>query len=45
MTPAAEPAAILDQKLSGGVGVMTDDAIAGLMAGVLVVAARFFFHI
>jgi phosphatidylglycerophosphatase A len=39
------PVSWADQKLSGGVGVMTDDAIAGLMAGVLVVAARFFFHI
>jgi phosphatidylglycerophosphatase A len=39
------PVSWADQKLSGGVGVMTDDAIAGLMAGVLVVAARYFFHI
>jgi phosphatidylglycerophosphatase A len=39
------PVSWADQKLSGGVGVMTDDAIAGLMAGVLVAAARFFFHI
>lgn len=39
------PVSWADQKLSGGVGVMTDDAIAGLMAGILVVAARFFFHI
>src|SRR5882757_8945047 len=36
------PVSWADEKLSGGVGVMTDDAIAGLMAGVLVVAARFF---
>src|SRR6201991_4629561 len=39
------PVSWADQKLTGGVGVMTDDAIAGLMAGVLVVAARYFFHI
>ena len=39
------PVSWADQKLSGGVGVMTDDAIAGLMAGVLVVAARYFFHL
>jgi lactate 2-monooxygenase len=29
----------------GGLGVMTDDMIAGLMAGMLVVAARYFFHL
>ena len=34
-----------DQQLSGGIGVMTDDMIAGLMAGAGVVAARYFFHI
>ena len=39
------PVSWADQKLSGGVGVMTDDAIAGLMAGVLVAAARYFFHL
>ena len=39
------PVSWADQKLSGGIGVMTDDAIAGLMAGVLVVTARFFFHL
>ena len=33
------------ETLKGGVGVMLDDMIAGLMAGVLVVAARFFLHI
>ncbi len=33
------------ETLSGGVGVMLDDMIAGLMAGVLVALARFFFHI
>jgi len=27
------------------VGVMTDDIIAGLMAGVLVALARYFFHL
>jgi phosphatidylglycerophosphatase A len=39
------PVSWADQKLSGGIGVMTDDAIAGLMAGVLVAAARYFFHL
>jgi phosphatidylglycerophosphatase A len=33
------------ETFSGGVGVMLDDMVAGLMAGVLVVAARFFLHI
>lgn len=33
------------EKLSGGVGVMLDDMVAGLMAGVLVVLARLFLHI
>lgn len=39
------PVSWADQKLSGGIGVMTDDAIAGLMAGALVVLARIVFHI
>ncbi len=39
------PVSWADQKLSGGIGVMTDDIIAALMAGVLIVAARFFFHL
>jgi phosphatidylglycerophosphatase A len=39
------PVSWADEKLTGGIGVMTDDAIAGLMAGVLVVAARYFFHL
>jgi phosphatidylglycerophosphatase A len=39
------PVSWADQKLSGGIGVMTDDAIAGLIAGVLVAAARYFLHI
>jgi phosphatidylglycerophosphatase A len=39
------PVSWADQKLSGGIGVMTDDIIAGLMAGVLVVAARAFLPI
>jgi phosphatidylglycerophosphatase A len=39
------PVSWADQNLKGGVGVMTDDMIAGLMAGVLVALARFFFHI
>src|SRR5258708_25334564 len=39
------PVSWADQKLGGGLGVMTDDMIAGLMAGALVVAARYFFHL
>jgi phosphatidylglycerophosphatase A len=39
------PVSWADTKLKGGIGVMTDDMIAGLMAGVLVAAARFFLHI
>lgn len=39
------PVSWADQQLTGGIGVMTDDMIAGLMAGVLVVAARYFFHL
>jgi phosphatidylglycerophosphatase A len=39
------PVGWADRELSGGIGVMTDDMIAGLMAGVLVAAARYFFHL
>jgi phosphatidylglycerophosphatase A len=39
------PVGWADRELSGGIGVMTDDIIAGLMAGVLVVAARYFLHL
>jgi phosphatidylglycerophosphatase A len=39
------PVGWADRELSGGLGVMTDDMIAGLMAGMLVVAARYFFHL
>jgi phosphatidylglycerophosphatase A len=39
------PVSWADQNLKGGLGVMTDDMIAGLMAGVLVALARYFFHI
>jgi phosphatidylglycerophosphatase A len=39
------PVSWADQNLKGGIGVMTDDMIAGLMAGALVVAARYFFHL
>lgn len=39
------PVGWADREIKGGLGVMTDDAIAGLMAGVLVLAARFFFHL
>src|ERR1700679_3230678 len=34
-----------DENIKGGLGVMTDDMIAGLMAGVLVALARYFFHL
>jgi phosphatidylglycerophosphatase A len=33
------------EKLSGGIGVMLDDMVAGLMAGILTALARYFFHI
>ena len=33
------------RELSGGIGVMTDDLIAGAMAGVLVALARWFFSL
>lgn len=36
------PVSWADQKLPGGLGVMVDDMIAGLMAGLLVAAARYF---
>jgi phosphatidylglycerophosphatase A len=39
------PVSWADQNIKGGLGVMTDDMIAGLMAGVLIVAVRFFFHL
>ena len=39
------PVSWADEKLTGGIGVMTDDMIAGLMAGVLVVLARYFLHL
>jgi len=39
------PVSWADQKLGGGLGVMTDDMIAGLMAGAGVVLARYFLHI
>ena len=34
-----------DQNIKGGLGVMTDDMIAGLMAGVLVALVRYFFRL
>jgi len=37
------PVSWADQNIKGGLGVMTDDMIAGLMAGVLVALARYFF--
>lgn len=36
------PVSWADQKLPGGLGVMADDMIAGLMGGLLVLAARYF---
>jgi phosphatidylglycerophosphatase A len=36
------PVSWADQQLPGGLGVMADDMIAGLMAGLLVAAARYF---
>jgi phosphatidylglycerophosphatase A len=36
------PVGWADKNLTGGIGVMTDDAIAGLMAGVVVALARYF---
>jgi phosphatidylglycerophosphatase A len=39
------PVSWADQQIKGGLGVMTDDMIAGLMAGVLIVVVRYFFHL
>jgi phosphatidylglycerophosphatase A len=39
------PVGWADTNLTGGLGVMTDDMIAGLMAGAGVVAARYFLHL
>jgi phosphatidylglycerophosphatase A len=39
------PVGWADKNLTGGLGVMTDDMIAGLMAGAGVVLARYFLHI
>ena len=39
------PVGWADKNLKGGLGVMTDDMIAGLMAGAGVVAVRYFLHI
>jgi phosphatidylglycerophosphatase A len=39
------PVSWADEELKGGLGVMIDDMIAGLMAGAVVVAARYFFHL
>ncbi|MBV9549377.1 MAG: phosphatidylglycerophosphatase A [Alphaproteobacteria bacterium] len=39
------PVSWADQTLKGGLGVMTDDMIAGLMAGIGVAVARYFGHI
>jgi phosphatidylglycerophosphatase A len=39
------PVGWADRNIGGGLGVMADDMLAGLMAGVGVVLARYFFHI
>jgi phosphatidylglycerophosphatase A len=39
------PVSWAEDNLKGGLGVMMDDIVAGLMAGVLVAAARYFLHI
>mgnify|MGYP001549487313 CR=1 FL=1 len=39
------PVGWADRNISGGLGVMADDMLAGLMAGTGVVLARYFFHI
>jgi phosphatidylglycerophosphatase A len=39
------PVSWADEELKGGIGVMTDDMIAGLFAGVLVALARYFLHL
>ena len=39
------PVSWADQNIKGGLGVMTDDMIAGLMAGILVALARYLFHL
>lgn len=39
------PVSWADQNIKGGLGVMTDDIIAGLMAGVVIVIVRIFFHL
>ena len=39
------PIYLAETKLAGGLAVMMDDIVAGLIAGVLVAAARFFFHL
>jgi phosphatidylglycerophosphatase A len=39
------PVSWAEDNLKGGLGVMMDDMIAGLMAGVLVALARYFFHL
>ena len=39
------PVSWADKNIKGGLGVMTDDMIAGLMAGAGVVLARYFLHL
>jgi len=39
------PVSWADQQIKGGLGVMTDDMIAGLMAGVLIGLTRYVFHL
>jgi phosphatidylglycerophosphatase A len=39
------PVSWAENSLKGGLGVMMDDIVAGLMAGVLVALARYAFHL
>ena len=39
------PVSWADKNIKGGLGVMTDDMIAGLMAGVVIVLVRVLFHL
>src|SRR4051812_38000677 len=39
------PVSWAENNLKGGLGVMMDDIVAGLMAGVLVALARYVFHL
>lgn len=39
------PVGWADRNLGGGLGVMADDMLAGLLAGILVTLARYFFNL